>query len=144
MGHLTRTSFSTSCRGRLRYTYNYVAQQFFKIVSDRDVPSGRHALSFEFEPTGPAEPLKGRGTPGNAKLFIDSQPAGEGQLPVTVPLTFGLASGISVGSDAGAPVTDEYAPPFAFTGTIERIVYDLSGEGVVDPESEIRVALARQ
>jgi arylsulfatase len=129
---------------RLRYTYNYVAQQFFKIVSDREVPSGRHALSFEFEPTGPAEPLQGRGTPGNARLFIDGQPVGEGQLPVTIPLTLGLASGISVGSDAGAPVTDEYAPPFAFTGTIDRIVYDLSGESVVDHESEIRVALARQ
>jgi arylsulfatase len=129
---------------RLRYTYNYVAQQFFKIVSDREVPSGRHALSFEFEPTGPAEPLQGRGTPGNVRLFIDGQPVGEGQLPVTIPLTLGLASGISVGSDAGAPVTDEYAPPFAFTGTIDRIVYDLSGESVVDHESEIRVALARQ
>jgi arylsulfatase len=130
--------------GRLRYTYNYVAQQVFKVVSDRDLPSGRHALSFEFEPTGPAEPLQGRGTPGNAKLLIDGQPAGEGHLPVTIPLTLGLASGISVGSDAGAPVSDEYTPPFAFTGTIDRIVYDLSGESVVDHEAEIRMALARQ
>jgi arylsulfatase len=41
-------------------------------------------------------------------------------------------------------VTEEYAAPFAFTGTIIRAVYDISGDAVVDHEAEIRVALARQ
>ena len=41
-------------------------------------------------------------------------------------------------------LTDEYEPPFAFTGTIEKVVYDISGERVVDHEAEIRIALARQ
>jgi arylsulfatase len=130
--------------GKLRYTYNYVAEQRFDIVSDKDVPSGRHALSYEFEPTGKAEMLKGKGTPGKAKLFIDGKAAGGGELPVTVPIAMGLASGVNVGADAGAPVTPEYDPPFAFTGTIDRIVYDISGEHVVDHEAEIRMALARQ
>jgi arylsulfatase len=130
--------------GKLRYTYNYVAERRFEIVSDKDVPSGRHALSFEFEPTGKAEPLKGKGTPGKAKLLIDGKPAGGGDLPVTIPIAMGLAAGVSVGSDPGAPVTDEYQPPFPFTGTIERVVYDVSGAHVVDHEAEIRMALARQ
>jgi arylsulfatase A-like enzyme len=130
--------------GRMRYTYNYVADQRFHVVSDTDVPAGRHALSFEFEPTGDASPLEGKGAPGKAKLFIDGRPAGEGELPVTIPLTMGLASGVSIGSDAGAPVTDEYTAPFHFTGTIERVVYDVSGAHVVDHEAEIRMALARQ
>lgn len=69
---------------------------------------------------------------------------GAGQLPVTMPITVGLAGGVSVGLDAGAPVTPEYAPPFAFTGTIIRAVYDVSGDRVVDHEAEIRMALARQ
>jgi arylsulfatase len=56
----------------------------------------------------------------------------------------GLASGVSVGQDSGAPVTDEYKPPYAFTGTVHRVVYDVSGEAVVDHEAEIRIALARQ
>jgi arylsulfatase len=129
---------------KLRYTYNYVGQQRFQVVSDTEVPVGRHALSFEFEPTGPAEPLKGRGTPGRARLLVDGGLVGEGELPVTIPLLMGLASGVSIGSDAGAPVTDEYAPPFAFTGVIEKVIYDISGEHVVDHEAEIRMALARQ
>jgi arylsulfatase len=130
--------------GRLRYTYNYVADQVFRIVSDSDVPAGRHILSFEFTPTGPAEPLKGIGTPGTITLFVDGTPIGSGDLPVTMPITIGLAGGVSVGLDSGAPVTDEYAPPFAFTGTIARVVYDVSGERVVDHAAEIRIALARQ
>jgi arylsulfatase len=129
---------------RLHYTYNYVADQRFQIVGDIDVPAGRHALSFEFEPTGEPAPLQGKGAPGAAKLFIDGQPAGEGTLPVTIPLTMGLASGVSIGADVGAPVTDEYPAPFAFTGTIQRVVYDVSGDHIVDHEAEIRQALARQ
>jgi arylsulfatase len=129
---------------KLHYTYNYVADQRFQVVGDVDVPAGRHALSFEFEPTGEAEPLQGKGAPGTAKLFIDGQPAGEGTLPVTIPLMMGLASGVSIGADIGAPVTDEYPAPFAFTGAIQRVVYDVSGEHIIDHEAEIRQALARQ
>jgi arylsulfatase A-like enzyme len=130
--------------GKLRYTYNYVAERRFEVVSDKDVPSGRHALSFEFEPTGEAQPLRGKGTPGIAKLFVDGRPVGESKFPVTIPIAMGLASGVNVGADAGAPVTEEYEPPFAFTGTVEKVVYDVSGEHVVDQEAEIRMALARQ
>ncbi len=130
--------------GKLRYTYNYVADQYFHIESDSDVPTGTHALSFEFQPTGAPEPLKGKGAPGKGLLFVDGKPVGQGELPVTIPLTMGLASGISIGLDGGAPVTDVYPAPFAFTGTIDRVVYDVSGEHVADHEAEIRVALARQ
>ncbi len=130
--------------GKLRYTYNYVADQVFHIESDSDVPTGNHALSFEFQPTGKPEPLKGKGAPGKALLFVDGKQIGSGELPVTIPLTMGLASGISIGLDGGAPVTDAYPAPFAFNGTIDRVVYDVSGEHVVDHEAEIRVALARQ
>lgn len=128
----------------MQYAYNYVAADHFLIEGDTEVPSGRHALSVEFEPTGDAEPLKGIGTPGTIKLFIDSAPAGEGVLPVTIPNVMGLQSGVSVGQDAGAPVTDAYAPPFPFTGTLHRVVYDISGKHVIDSEAEIRIALARQ
>jgi arylsulfatase len=129
---------------RLRYTYNYVADQYFHVVSEHEVPTGSHILSFEFQPTGEPEPLKGKGAPGSITLFVDGEPVGSGELPVTMPITIGLAGGVSTGQDAGAPVTQEYKPPFAFTGTIARVVYDVSGERVVDHEAELRMALARQ
>jgi arylsulfatase len=75
---------------------------------------------------------------------VDGEQVGSGELPVTIPIVMGLAAGVSVGLDAGAPVTQEYDAPFAFTGTIKRVVYDVSGDAVVDHEAEIRMALARQ
>jgi arylsulfatase len=131
--------------GKLTYVYNYVADQRFRIVSDSEVPKGDHILSFEFEPTGEAKPLEGIGTPGTIKLFADGDQIGEGELPVTIPLLMGLASGVSVGADTGAPVViDDYEAPFPFTGTVRKVMYDVSGEHVVDHEAEFRVALARQ
>jgi arylsulfatase len=131
--------------GKLTYVYNYVADRRFRIVSDTAVPAGEHILSFEFEPTGEPEPLKGKGAPGTIKLFVDGEQVGEGELPVTIPLLMGLSAGVSVGSDAGAPVVvDDYTAPFPFTGTLEKVMYDLSGDHVIDHEAEFRIALARQ
>jgi len=130
--------------GKLHYGYNYVADQYFGVVSDSDVPAGRHILSFEFQPTGEPEPLKGLGSPATVTLFVDGQSIGSGDLPVTIPLSLGLAGGVSVGRDAGAPVIPDYGPPFAFSGSISQVVYDVTGELVKDLETEIRVALARQ
>jgi len=130
--------------GKLHYTYNYAAVDYYHVASDSEVPTGTHILSMEFEPTGEAEPMKGKGVPARVSLFVDSEPVGKGDLPVTVPLSLGLAGGVSIGRDAGAPVTDEYEGPFAFSGKLERLVYDVSGESVVDHEAEIRIALARQ
>ena len=116
----------------------------------RDLPSIFRSSSTwprnrpEFAPTGKPDPMKGKGSPGTLTLFVDGKPVGKGELPVTIPLSMGLASGVSVGADAGAPVTDEYAPPFAFAGKIEKVVYDISGKRIVDHEAEIRMALARQ
>ncbi|WP_053208142.1 arylsulfatase [Jiangella muralis] len=129
---------------RLHYVYNYVADQEFHVVSEGTVPPGRHALSLEFEPTGEARLEEGKGTPGTLTLFVDGESIGSGELPVTIPIAMGLASGIAVGADAGSPVSEVYAAPFPFTGSIDRIVYDVSGDSVVDHAAEIRIALARQ
>jgi arylsulfatase len=130
--------------GKLRYTYNYAAVDHFTVESDSTMPTGEHILSMEFAPTGEADPMHGKGVPAKLSLFVDGELVGSGDLPVTVPLSLGLAGGVSVGRDGGAPVTDAYAGPFDFTGTLHRLVYDVSGEAVIDHEAEIRIALARQ
>lgn len=127
--------------GRLCFTYNYVTEREFSIVADTDLPAGRHALGLEFSPTGPAEVRSGRGTPGNLRLFVDGQCVGGGELPVTIPLVLG--GGLSIGADLDAPVTGAYDAPFPFTGKLDKVVYDVSGERVVDHEGDIRAALVR-
>ena len=64
--------------------------------------------------------------------LVDGAPVGQGDLPVTIPLSLGLSASVCVGSDAGAPVMTDYKPPFAFTGTVKKALVDVTGEAVED------------
>ncbi len=130
--------------GKLQYVYSYVARTFYHVESNVDVPEGRHQLRYEFEVTGEPDILKGKGAAGRGQLYIDGELVGQVDMPVTNPIMLGLASGVAVGADAGAPVTDEYEPPFEFTGTIHKVVIDVSGELIRDTEAEMRAIMARQ
>jgi arylsulfatase len=130
--------------GKLTYGYNYVADQRFKVESDGPLPEGDHIFSFEFTPTGKADIAKGKGVPANIKLFVDGKPVGKGDLPVTIPLSLGLSAGVCVGADAGSPVMTDYIPPFAFTGTVKKVLVDVTGEAIEDKEAKMRMYLARQ
>jgi arylsulfatase A-like enzyme len=130
--------------GRLHYAYNYVAAERFHLESDRPVPEGRQQLRFEFEPTGAPDIKNGKGAPGRARLYFGDQPVGEMELPVTIPISLGLAGGISCGADAGAPVTFDYRPPFSYSGKIHKVVIDVSGELIEDKEAKMREVMAHQ
>ena len=66
-------------------------------------------------------------------------------MPVTNPIMLGLASGVSVGRDEGSPVTMElYQGPFPFSGKIHTVTIDVSGDMIVDTETEMRAIMARQ
>lgn len=41
-------------------------------------------------------------------------------------------------------MTPDYSSPFRFTGSLHKVTVDLSGELIIDSESEMRLALARQ
>jgi arylsulfatase len=132
---------------KLTYGYNYVADKRFKVQSNNGgIPEGDHIFSFEFTPTGKADPARGKGVPAHIELFIDGKPVGDGNLPVTIPLSIGLSAGICVGADAGSPVmTDEdYQGPFAFTGTVKKAMVDVTGDAIEDQAAKMRIYLARQ
>ena len=105
-------------------------------------------MRFEFEPTGEPDIAHGKGTPGRARFFVNSRPAGELQLPYTVPLAFGLGSGMECGRNSGFPVSSRYSSPFAFTGVLDRIVAEVGGKALGDEVEEqkafARAAMARQ
>ena len=130
--------------GKLKYTYNYVAAEYFDVESKEKIPEGRHKFRFEFEVTGKPDVAKGKGSPGKAQLYIDGKLLGESQFPYTIPLVMGLGAGASVGSDPGSPTTPNYKPPFKFTGKIYSAIVDVSGELIKDKEAEAKIAMARQ
>lgn len=129
---------------RLHYAYNYVGVEHHRVTSDVTIPEGRHELRFEFEPTSKPDIQHGKGAPGRAQLYIDRKLAGQIQLPVTIPIDIGITEGLTCGRDEGSSVTTDYATPFPFTGKLEQVVVDVSGEVIVDKEAEMRAIMARQ
>ncbi|MFD9538228.1 arylsulfatase [Streptomyces sp. NPDC060010] len=129
--------------GHLHYAHNYVQRALHHVASSETVPEGRHALRFEFEPTGAPDIAHGKGAPGRAQLYIDGRLVGESDMPVTTPVTFN-PGGMTCGANPGSAVTPDYHAPFRFTGTLHSVTVDLSGDLIVDAESEMRMHMARQ
>jgi arylsulfatase len=129
--------------GRLHYAHNWVRRQTFRVGSSGIVPTGRHELRFEFEPTGPPDLATGKGTPGRAQLYVDRTLVAEADLPHTT-LFFFNPGALTCGVSGGSPVIPDYQPPFAFTGTVDKVIIDLSGELIKDDDAELRMAMARQ
>jgi arylsulfatase len=129
--------------GRVHYVHNYVARQRFEVSSPDPLPAGRHELRFEFEPTGEVDLPHGRGAPGRLQLYVDGGLVASEDAPYTTPFMFN-PGGVSCGHNPGSPVTPEYPSPFRFTGHLEKVVVDVSGDLIVDSEAELRMSMARQ
>jgi hypothetical protein len=67
--------------GRLRFIYNYVGRDQFELASPDVLPEGRHALRYEFEPTGAPDLKNGKGVPGRAQLYVDGQLVANAEFP---------------------------------------------------------------
>ncbi len=129
---------------KLHHVHNYVGLQEFLVTSIEEIPEGKVSLRYEFEPTGEPDIRSGKGTPGRSQLYINDKLVGDLDLPVTIPLSMGLGGGIVCGRHPGSPVTDAYSPPFKFTGAINSVVIDVSGDLIHDTEAQMRMVMARQ
>ncbi|MFG2729458.1 arylsulfatase [Streptomyces canus] len=127
----------------LHYAHNYVHRALHHVTSGETVPEGRHALRFEFEPTGSPDIAAGKGSPGRAQLYVDDRLVGEIEMPFTTPVAFN-PGGMCCGANPGSAVTSGYQAPFRFTGTLHSVTVDMSGDLIVDAPSEMRMHMARQ
>lgn len=129
---------------KLCFVFNYCVVDYYYVKSKTNVPEGKHFLSMEFTPTGEPDVKKGKGTPGTVTLMLDGKEIGKGDIPVTSPIRLGQGAQMLVGADNGSAVTPEYKAPFKFTGKINKIIVDVSGEQVRDHEAEMKIFLAKQ
>jgi arylsulfatase A-like enzyme len=134
--------------GSLHYVHNYVGAKELHVASQQPITAGKHALRYEFEPSGPPDLMNGKGTAGTAKLFVDGDQVREAELDVTVPLALGIGGGLAVARNPGSTISQMYSPPFPFTGRINTVTVSLTGTSHHDAEeakkAEARVAMARQ
>jgi len=108
--------------GLLHHTYSLLGVETYKQVSSKPLPSGEVTVRMLFEST---EPTPGSG--GTVTLFIGDEPVGTGELPRTVPIAFSSYAGMDIGRDNGLVVDLDYEDraPYAFTGTVQQVVFDL-------------------
>jgi arylsulfatase len=127
--------------GCLHYAYNFLGSEVYQVTSSERVPAGECTLAFSFEKTGTAW----LGAGGIARLYINGRPAGEGELPRTIPFFAGLSERLQCGRQEGTTTCDDYRAPFAFTGVLKRVTVDVTGaEPPRDLQQEAQVAITRQ
>ncbi len=109
--------------GILRHTYSLLGVDTYKQASSSPLPSGdvHVKMLFESEENTP-------GSGGHVTLFVNDEEVGGGDMPQTVPITFTSYSGMDIGRDNGLVVDLDYEDkaPYAFTGTVEKVVFDLT------------------
>jgi arylsulfatase len=108
----------------------------YRIDADRPVPAGTTTIGAEYVREDPGG--------GAIRLFADSVCIGEGRLPADLSFRWQIGGAhLRIGEDRGFPVSDDYAVPIPFTGTIHQVEFVLPHmRAFLDPDWETRAALA--
>lgn len=107
---------------KLRHTYSFLGVETYRQVSDKPIPTGNVTVKMLFES---AEPAPGSG--GHVTLWANGELIGAGEMARTAPIAFSSYAGMDIGRDNGLVVDRAYEDkaPYAFTGTVEEVVFDL-------------------
>jgi arylsulfatase len=106
-----------------------------RLAAPEPVPPGERLLSVRYEP----------GREPRLVLAVDGADVAEAPLPglMFFPNLGSSGAGMLVGRDRGIAVSDDYRPPYAFTGTLTRVELRSGRPGArPDRSAELRVALA--
>jgi len=133
--------------GKLKYCYNLLGVQYFYVESNAALPAGDHQVRMEFAYDG-----GGLGKGGTVTLYVDGKKAGDGKIGATAAMIFSCDDGCDVGSDTGAPVSQDYdARGSEFTGRVKGVEIAIAAAAnaentshMISPEEAVRVAMARQ
>mgnify|MGYP001195672356 CR=1 FL=1 len=122
--------------GRLSWLVNIVGD-LYRVDATDPVPSGRTLLGVRY--------VRNREGGGKATLFAGPTVLGTGTIPTDLPFRWQITgNGLSIGYDRGFPVSDDYTPPFPWTGTLRSIEFVLPGHPEIDPEDELRQILVHE
>jgi arylsulfatase len=121
---------------QLVFDYNLFGRHY-KAASQRKLPVGKLNAGVAFERLGKI---------GRATVLVNGQPGGSIEVPFVMRMISLL--GMEIGHDPGSSVSNDYRPPFAFQGTIRRLIFEVverSSTGEAQAQrSEIATELARQ
>jgi len=123
--------------GRPVFHYNLVGVQRFAFDGKEKLAPGKHFILADFKYDG-----GGLGKGGTLTLSVDGKPVAQGRVDRTYPFRVSLDETLDFGEDTGTPVSEDYAVPFRFTGTLERVLVRLA-ESDLTAEDEAQIRRAR-
>ncbi len=109
-------------KGMLNHTYQFLGVDTYKQTSTEAIPTGDVKLTMLFEAD---EPKPGSG--GKVTLWANDKQIGEGVMPHSIAMLFTTYAGMDIGRDNGGVVDLAYEDraPYAFTGTVKKVTFDL-------------------
>jgi len=121
-------------KGLLNHTYQFLGVDTYKQTSTTPIPTGDVTVRMLFEADEPKP-----GTSGKVTLWANDEQIGEGTIPRTISLIFTTYAGMDVGRDNGGVVDLAYEDkaPYAFTGTVKNVVFDLKPATTHEDEKEL-------
>ena len=118
--------------GKPTFTMNLIGIERPKWQGTEALSPGEYTIVFDWkmDPQGIAVARGGTGT-----LSVNGRQVAQRSLTKTLPFMWAWDETFDVGLDTGTPVDDaDYKVPFAFTGKMRKITFDL-GESSVSPEA---------
>jgi arylsulfatase len=137
-------------KGKPVFTYNLLDLERYRWeggVGARDwlgraLEPGKHTIVFDFKYDGP-----GLGKGGTGVLSVDGQPVATKSIEHSTPILFPEDEDFDVGQDTRTPVAMveyRYDCPFSFTGTIDKLSFDLGPSQITEEERKQLPAIRDQ
>jgi hypothetical protein len=95
----------------------------------RPLTPGKHTIAFDFKYDGPGAAKGGTGV-----LSVDGHELSKKTIEHTIPLLMSIDETFDVGVDTRTPVDDSYEVPFHFTGTIDKLTFNLGPSQITEAD----------
>ena len=110
--------------GKFHYVHNYLKLDEQHVASSGTVTAGKHTLAAHFTPN--ETHLKPDYTIGDVTISVDGEKVGERKgIKVAGQYSTMTGYGLLIGRNTATPVSHAYKPPFAFTGTLDKVTVEL-------------------
>ena len=120
-------------KGKVVFLYNLLNLKR-TVWAGPELGAGKHTIVFDYKPDSP-----GLGKGGTGVLSVDGKVVARNSMEHSTPITFPEDETFDIGSDTRTGVAMleyRYDPPFKFTGTINKLTFDLGSDQVTAEERE--------
>lgn len=119
--------------GILNFDYNALSRHT-RVTAPISLSAGKHSIAARFDRQGEG---------GILTLIVDGVEIGFGVVPKVMRMLGSM--GMDLGSNQLSPVVSDYKPPFAFTGTISKVQFELRSKTTqADRDAVIRTESAKE